>query len=98
MNPSAEPRKFIHNPYPLNFLPRDLDIKSTTFSDAAIITYEIELPASGKKNCFNLLDDDDFTIPYIIDIIMNPLAGHKLPTQDNNNVLIISINGEEPIT
>ena len=63
-----------------------------------MITYEIELPASGKKISFNLLDDDDFTIPYIIDTIMNPSAGHKLPTQDNNNVLIISINGEEPIT
>ena len=34
-----------------------------------MLTYEIELPPSGKKFGFNLLDDEDFTMPYVIDTI-----------------------------
>ena len=33
-----------------------------------MITYDIELPPSGKKIGFNLLDDEDYTIPYITDM------------------------------
>ena len=43
---------------------------------------------------FNLLDDNDFTIQYIIDTITNLPSGHKLPTQDKKNVWIININGK----
>ena len=32
-----------------------------------MITYEIELSPSGKKVGFNLLDYEDFKIPYITD-------------------------------
>ena len=46
-----------------NLIPCKLDPTSTTFSAATIITYEIYLPPSGKKIDFNLLDDEDFTIP-----------------------------------
>ena len=46
-----------------------------------MIRYEIELPPSGNKIGFNLLDDEDFTIPYLIDTIPNSPAGHQLPTQ-----------------
>ena len=45
-----------------------------------------------------LVDDEDFTIPYITDTIPNPPAGHELPTQAKRNVCIISINGKDPIT
>ena len=78
-------------------IPCELDITSTPFSDTKIITYEIELPLSGNKVGFNLLDDEDFTIPYITDTIPNSPAGHKLPSQANINVWIVAINGEKPI-
>ena len=63
-----------------------------------MITYDIELPPSGKKTGFNLLDDEYFTIPYITDTIPNFPAGHQLPSQAKRNVWIVAINGEEPIT
>ena len=44
------------------------------------------------------MDDEDFTIPYITDTIPNLPAGHQLPSQAKRNLLIIAINGEEPIT
>ena len=44
-------------------IPCKLDPTSTPFSAAAIITYDIELPPSGNKIGFNLLYDEDFTIP-----------------------------------
>ena len=77
---------------------RELDLKSTPFCDTQIITYEIELPRSGKKVGFNLLDDEDFKITYITDKIPNSPAGHKIPTQANKNVWIIDINGGYHIT
>ena len=46
---------------------------------------------------FNLLDYEDFTIPYITDPIPNSPDDHQLPTQGKKNVWIISINGEESI-
>ena len=48
-----------------------------------MFTYEIELLPAGNGIGFNLLDDEDFTIPYVIDTIPNSRAGHQLPTQDN---------------
>ena len=62
-----------------------------------MITYEIELPPSGKKVGFNLLDDEYFTIPYITDTISNSSAVHQLTSQANLNVWILAINGEDPI-
>ena len=61
----------IHNSDLLNLIPCDLDITSTPFSNTKMITYEIELPSAGKKIGFNLLDDNDFTIPYVTDTIQN---------------------------
>ena len=49
----------------------ELALTFTTFSDEAVITYEIELPPDRKKIGFNLLDDKDFEIPYIIDKVKN---------------------------
>ena len=46
-----------------------------------ILIYEIELTPSGRKIGFNILDDEDFTTPYITDTIPNSPAGHKLPAQ-----------------
>ena len=62
-------------------IPRELDITSTMFCDSTIITYEIELPLAGKKFGFNLLDDEEFTIPYVTDTIPNFPSGHQIPTQ-----------------
>ena len=59
-----------------------------------MITYDIELPPSGNKVSFNLLDDEDFTIPYITDTIPNSPAGHQLPSQAKRYLWIVAINGE----
>ena len=75
----------------------ELDITYTTFHDTKILTYGIELPPYGNKVGFNLLDYEDFKIPYITDTIKNSPDGHQLPTQVKKNVWIIDINGEEPI-
>ena len=64
-----DPEGHIHNSDLLNLIPCDLDLTSTQFRDETIITYDVELPPSGKKTGFNLLDDEYFTIPYITDII-----------------------------
>ena len=66
--------------------------------DETIITYYIELPPSGKKIGFILLDDEYFTIRYITDNIPNSPSGHQLPYQAKRNVWILAINGEDPIT
>ena len=79
-------------------IPCELDITSTPFHDTKMLTYELEVPTDGKKIGFNLLDDEDFTIPYVIDTIPNSPDGHKLLTQAKKNVWIIAINGEDPIT
>ena len=82
----------IHNSYLLNLIPCKLDITSTTFIDTKKFTNEIELPHSGKKIGFNLLDDKYFTIPYVTDTILNSQAGHQLPTQAKRNLWIVDIN------
>ena len=58
-----------------------------------MITYDIELPPSGNKVGFNLLDDEDFIITHITDTISNSLASHQLPSQAKRNLWIIAING-----
>ena len=78
-------------------IPYELHLTSTTFSDTIILTYRIYLPLAGKKIGFNLLDDEDFTITYVIDTIPNSPASNKLPTHDKKNVWFIDINGEEPM-
>ena len=46
----------------------------------------------GRIISFNLLYDEDFTIPYVNDTIPNSPAGYQLPTQAKLNVWIIYIN------
>ena len=58
-----------------------------------MITYEIELPPSGKNIYFNSMDDEDFKIPYVTDTIPNSPPGHQLPSQAKINAWIITING-----
>ena len=58
-----DPEGHIHDSEPLNLIPCKLDIISTPFSDNKINTYDIELPPSGKKIGFNLLDDEYFSTP-----------------------------------
>ena len=71
---------------------------SNPFHDKQILTYEIEFPPYGKKVGFNLLENQDFTIPYITDKIPNSPSGHQPPTQTKQNAWIIAINGVEIIT
>ena len=47
----------------LNLIPCKLDLTSTPLNDTTVIEYEIELPPYGNKVGFNLMDDEDFTIP-----------------------------------
>ena len=75
------PESNIHNSDIHNLIPYELDLTPTPFRDIKILTYGIELPPSGNI-CFDLLDDEDFTIPYITDKIPNSPAGHQLLTQD----------------
>ena len=93
-----DPEGHIHDSDVLNLIPFEHDITSTPFSDETIITYDIDLPPSGNKIGFNLLDDEDCTIPYITYTIPNAPAGHQLPSQAKINVWIVAINVEEPIT
>ena len=79
-------------------IPCGLDITSTPFRYTKVITYDIELPPSGKTFGFNLLDDEYFTILYITDTISNVPAGHQLPTQAKETMWVIAINTEEHIT
>ena len=92
-----DPEVHIHDSDLLNLIPCEFDLTSTPFSDETIITYDIELPPSGKKIGFNLPDDEDFKIPYITGTIPNSPAGHKLPSQAKRNVYIVPINVEDPI-
>ena len=46
----------------------------------------MDLPPSGNKTSFNLLYDEDFTIPYVTDTIKNSPAVHQLPTQAEKNM------------
>ena len=73
-------------------IPCDLDLTPTPFSDRKIISYEIELPPSGKKFGFNSLDYKYFTIPYVIDTTPNSPADNHLLTQANKHVWVIDIN------
>ena len=93
-----DPEGHIHDSDLFNMIPCELGITSTPLSDTTIITYDIELPPSGNKVGFNLLDDDDCTIPYITDTIPNSQASHQIPSQAKINLWIIDINFEEPIT
>ena len=79
------PESNIHNSDLLNLITCELDLKSTPFCDTKTIIYEIELPTSGKNIGPNLLDDEDFTIPHIIDTISISPYVHQLPTQANKN-------------
>ena len=58
-----------------------------------MITYEIELPPSGKTIGFNLMNDEYFKTPYVTDTIPNSPPSNQLPSQAKINVWIIAING-----
>ena len=93
-----EPTGFLQNNDKLKFIPFELDLSSTPFGYEKIITYEIELPTAGKKIGSNLMDDDEFTIPYIIGTITNYLTFHLLLKQTKKIFRITTINRENPIT
>ena len=79
-------------------IPYDLDITSTPFCDTTIISYELDIPPSGIKIGLNLLDNNEFTIPYILDIVPNSPYVHQLSTQSKKYLFIVSIHGGEQLT
>ena len=93
-----DPEILIHNSDLLNLIPYELDLTSTPFFDTTTITYEIELPPSGNKIGFNLLNYEEVTISYVTDTIPNSPVDRQVPAQANNNVYIVDNNREEPIT
>ena len=52
----------------------------------------------SKKIVINLMDDDDLNITYILYNIPNYPSVHQLPSQANNNLYVLKMDGEEPIT
>ena len=80
------PEGRIHDLDLLNLIPCELDLTFTPFSDETIIPYDIELPPSGKKIGFNLLDNEYFTIPYVTDTIPNSPTSHQFPSHSKINV------------
>ena len=92
------PESLIYNSDLLNLIPCELDITSTSFFDKKFLHIIFSYLPLERNFGFNLLDNKDFTIPYITDTIPNSPAGNKLPTQAKWNVCIIATNGEDPIT
>ena len=43
------------------------------------------------------MDDEDFSILYLLETIPNYPAGNQLPYQEKNNILVLEIYGEEII-
>ena len=76
-----DPGSLLYDSDLINLIPCDIDLTSNLFCDTPSLAYTIELPPAGKKVGFNLLDDEDFTIPYVTDTIPNPPAGHQPPTR-----------------
>ena len=58
----------------------DLDITPTPFSNTTIIANENELSPVGKKIGLNILDDEDFTIPYVTYKKPNSPTIHRITT------------------
>ena len=44
------------------------------------------------------MDDNDFNIPYIVDIDPNYPLGHQLPDQAKKNVWTVEVDDDKPIT
>ena len=92
------PESLLHYLYPINLIICEIDLTCTQFFDTTILTYEIQLPPDAKEIGFNLFDDGDFTIPYVIYKTSNSTASHQVPTQAKENVCIIYFNREHSIT
>ena len=88
---------FQHHYIQIDLITYELKLSDTPFTKSTIVNYELEIPPQGKKFGINLMDDDDFNIPYIVELVPNYLAGHKLPDQAKNNFFIVEIYGEYSI-
>ena len=73
-------------------IPFEIDLTSNLFHDTKILVCEIELRPAENKTGFDLLDDKEFTIPFVNDTILNSPAGHQLLAQARKNVWIVAIN------
>ena len=73
-------------------IPCEIDLTSNLFRDTTILVCEIELHPAENKTGFDLLDDKEFTIPFVNDTILNSPAGHQLLAQARKNVWIVAIN------
>ena len=93
-----DPESLLNNSDLLKLATCKLDIESIPFINTTILTYEIDSPPSVKIISFNLMNDEYFTIPHVTYTIPNSPSGHQLQTQVKQNVWIVDINIEEPIT
>ena len=95
---SQDAEGHIHDSDLLNLIPCKLDLTSNPFSDEKLSHMTLSYLPLEKKIGFNLVHDENFTVPYITDTIQNSTSGHQLPSQAKRNVWIVAINGEETIT
>ena len=70
----------------------------TSLGDAKFITYRIQLPTTENKIGFNLIGDDDFKTPYILDTIYKYPEGKQILTQATIYFFNICINIKYLIT
>ena len=66
-------------------------MKSTIFKS------ELEISPQVKKSGTNLMDNDDFNIPYVVEFVPNFLAGHQFPDKTKKISLIVRFYGEDSV-
>ena len=81
----------------IDLIPYELELSDTPFTKSTILNSELELPPQGKKFGINLMDDDDFNIPYIFEMVLDYLVGNQLPDHTKKHFFIVEIYGEYPI-
>ena len=78
----------IYNSNLLNLIPCEIDLKTTSFNDTTIITYEIELSTSENKFSLNLLDDE--YLKYHISLIQSQIRKLFISFQNRLSEIFVS--------
>ena len=77
---------------------KDFDYTNDPFPDKDRIQISITLPPSPTSIGVFLTDDTTFNMPYIKKCVHSSPIYNALPNGRHNNLLILSINGDSPIT
>ena len=75
----------------------ELELSDTPFMKSTIIKSELEISPQGKNSGMNLMDNDDFNIPYVVEFVPNFLAGHQFPDKTKKISLIVRFYGEDSV-